>query len=530
MNRAAALAKLDERFDVLVIGGGATGLGAAVDAAARGYHTALIEAEDFAKATSSRSTKLIHGGVRYLRNGQLQLVREALHERTHLFNNAPHLVRDLAFIVPTYHWSEVPYYRAGLAMYDLLAGRSNLPRSSILTAREAVERIPGLNAKRLRAAILYHDGQFDDARLALTLARTAVDHGAIVANYVRAKRLVYQRGKICGVVAVDCESGHEFEISARALVNATGIYVDALRLLDGASSNLLTHSRGTHIVVPTETLGTTTHAIIVPKTSDNRVIFLTPWHGHVIVGTTDIPTTQLALDPVPTPEEVNYIVRTVNPYLARPISPADASAVFAGLRPLVNRRVASSARLSREHSIDVSPSGLVTIAGGKWTTYRKMAEEVIDAAATCANLTRTASPTASMALHGATTKTTQDESLRAYGTDASHVMDIAKESQDYAAPLHPNLPYIGAQVVYAARFEMARTVDDVLARRTRALFLEAQSARESAPTVARLLAKELGRGLAWQAEQLRTFAQLASLAKISNENTANTVLAESVSS
>lgn len=516
MNRAAALEQLGERFDVLVIGGGATGLGAAVDAAARGYRTALIESEDFAKATSSRSTKLIHGGVRYLRNGQLGLVREALHERTYLFNNAPHLVRDLPFIIPAYSWSEVPYYSTGLAMYDLLAGRSNLPRSSILTAREAVKRIPGLNAKRLRAAILYHDGQFDDARLALTLARTAVDHGATVANYTRAKALLYDGGKICGVTAVDCESGHEIEITARVVINATGIFVDAIRSLDRATANLLTHSRGTHIVVPTETLGTTRHAIIVPKTSDNRVIFMTPWHGHVIVGTTDIPTTQIALDPVPTQEEVNYIVQTINPYLARPISEADVSAVFAGLRPLVNRRAASSARRSREHIIDVSPSGLVTIAGGKWTTYRKMAEEVIDTAATFANLTRTTSPTASMALRGATTKTAQAEILRPYGTDAAHVLAIAKESPDYAAPLHPRLPYIGAQVVYAARSEMARMVDDVLARRTRALFLDAQAARESAPTVARLLAKELGHDQVWQAQQLRTFAQIASRAAISH--------------
>ncbi len=510
MNRDAALARIGERFDILIVGGGATGLGAAVDAAARGYATALIEADDFAKATSSRSTKLAHGGVRYLQNGELGLVREALAERTNLLNNAPHLVRDLPFVLPIYRWFELPYYLAGLKLYDALARGSNLPRSKRLSAREAVALIPGLKREPLLAAVMYHDGQFDDARLAVTLARTAVDRGAVVVNHMRAVRFLYERERICGVLAQERETDVQVEIRAKIVINATGIFVDELRALDGGPKpRLLTHSRGTHIVVSREVLGTSTHAIIVPKTSDKRVIFATPWHEHVVIGTTDVATEDVELDPKPTGQEVAYLLGTINPYLARAIDETDVLAAFAGLRPLVDRHAATTAKLSREHLIDVALSDLITIAGGKWTTYRKMAQDVIDIAAERAGLRRASSPTTTMPLHGATSEHHADDRLGIYGTDAAAVLAIADERPDLRTPLHPRLPYTGAEVVYAVRHEMARTIDDVLARRTRALFLDVDAALACAPLVAPLLAAELGRNDAWQREELSTFAGIA---------------------
>ena len=512
MNRAQGLARLAaEHFDVLVVGGGATGLGAAVDAAARGFRTGLIEAEDFARATSSRSTKLIHGGVRYLQAGDLGLVREALHERTTLLRNAPHLVRDRAFVVPAYRWFELPYYGAGLAAYDLLAGWGNaFGRSRIVGPRAARALIPGLRGAGLHGAIVYHDGQFDDARLAVTLARTAVDRGAAVANYLRATAFVYDGPRIVGVRARDREAGQEFTIAARAVVNATGIFVDDVRRLDAADAPaLLAQSRGSHIVVRAEALGDARAALLVPQTPDGRVLFVIPWHEHVVIGTTDIAVAGPELDPQPTPAEIAYLLETVNRYLVRPLNEADILAAWAGLRPLVNRRATSTAALSREHLIDVAPSGLVTIAGGKWTTYRKMAADVVDAALRVGELPPTPPATEHLPLHGARDVGALDERLRVYGTDSDVVLALERADPLLAARLDPRLPYTGAEVVHAARAEMARTVDDVLARRTRALFLDVAAARASAPAVVALLAAELGRDAAWQRDQLAAFESLA---------------------
>ncbi len=515
MNRDAALARFGESFDVLIIGGGATGLGAAVDAASRGYRTALIEAEDFAKATSSRSTKLVHGGVRYLAQGNVHLVREALHERSRLLENAPHLVSDLAFVIPAYARQDIPYYAIGLTAYDLLAGRSNFGRARVLSKRGTVARVPGIAAAGLYGSVVYHDGLFDDARLALALARTAVNHGGVVANYVRAERLIYAGEQISGVVATDRESGGEFTLNARCVINATGIFVDELRLADRPNApRLLALSRGTHIVVPASVLGGDA-AILVPKTSDGRVVFAIPWHRHVVIGTTDVPVAAACLDPVPDESEIEYIIATVNRYLQRPIGRPDVTATFAGLRPLVNSAATkSTSKLSREHAIDVSPRGLISIAGGKWTTYRKMGEDVVDAAAQQGGLAFRPSVTTHLPLHGATTRFEPDEALRGYGTDAIEVGAVIRSDPALGELLHPRLPYTGAQVVYAAREEMARTVDDVVARRTRALFLDAVATVEIAPRVARLLARELGRSPEWEAEQLSSFAPIGAIGLI----------------
>jgi glycerol-3-phosphate dehydrogenase len=516
MNRADGVARLRaERFDVLIVGGGATGLGSAVDAAARGYRTALIEAGDFAKATSSRSTKLVHGGVRYLQQGNIGLVREALRERTNLLRNAPHLVHDRAFVVPAYRWFELPYYGAGLTAYDILAGPGNaFPRSGIVSARGARARIPALRGAGLHGAIVYHDGQFDDARLAVTLARTAVDQGAAVANYVRATGFVYDGARIAGVRAHDVESGAELTIRAQVVVNAAGIFVDAVRRLDvPAAPALLTHSRGSHIVVRASALGEASAALLVPKTSDGRVLFAVPWHEHVVIGTTDIPVDHAELDPQPTDAEIAYILETVNRYVVTPLDTSDILAAWAGLRPLVNRSAVSTAALSREHVIDVAPSGLVTITGGKWTTYRKMAADTIDAAMRVGALTPAPSTTDRLPLRGALGALPAQERLRPYGTDAPKVLALERADPALAVPLDERLPYTRAEVVYAARSEMARTLDDVLARRTRALFLDAAAARAAAPAAAELLATELGRDVAWQREQRVAFDALASHAQ-----------------
>lgn len=511
MNRSAALARLaNETFDVLVIGGGATGLGAAVDAAARGYRTALIEAEDFASATSSRSTKLVHGGVRYLRQGNVGLVREALRERTILRRNAPHLVADVAFVVPGYNAFEVVYYAAGLAAYDLLAGATDFPRSRVVGAARARALVPALAPDRLRGAIVYHDGQFDDARLTIALARTAVDHGAAVANYVRATRFLRDaNGRVAGVTAVDRESREAVDVRARAVINATGIYADAVRALDDpVAPPMLALSRGSHIVVRTEALGPATAALLVPKTPDGRVLFAIPWHGRVIIGTTDVPAGAPELDPQPTGDEIAYLLATVNRYLTTPLSHHDILATFAGLRPLISRAATRTAQLSREHTTDVSRSGLVTIAGGKWTTYRTMARDAVDVASRKAGLAYAPSRTMHLPLHGALGEGSADDTLRVYGSDAGVVQHLTSGDASLGEPLDTRLPYTGAHVVYGVRSEMARTVEDVLARRTRALFLDADAARASAPRVAGLMAAELGRDASWTAQQLTTFEAL----------------------
>ncbi len=505
--RDVLLGRLDDAFDVLVIGGGATGVGTALDAVTRGYRTALVEASDFAKATSSRSTKLVHGGVRYLEKGDIGLVREALRERSNLRRNAPHLVDQLGFICPVYRWTDGPYYFVGLKAYDALAGASTFPGSSYLGRQATLDRVPDLRAAGLHGSIMYYDGQFDDARLALAIARTALDHGATVLNYVRAEQLTYGNGRVRGALVRDAETGRGYEIRAKAVVNATGIFVDELRSLDDpASVPVLSHSRGSHLVFSPDVFRGN-DALLVPKTRDGRVLFAVPWQGHIVVGTTDIPVAAAALDVSPTRDEVDFIIAEVNAYLERPVTRRDVLAAFAGLRPLVSGKAATTAKLSREHFVEVAKSGLVTIAGGKWTTYRKMAADTVDAAATAAGLTAAPCRTATLPLHGSPGAAAQPSAGRyaAYGTDRDALAALERADDSLAERLDTRLPYTRAEVVFAARNELARTVEDVLARRTRALFLNSEAARSAAPAVARLLARELGRDSAWERVQLAAF-------------------------
>jgi glycerol-3-phosphate dehydrogenase len=489
VNRERMIARLaNETFDVLVIGGGATGLGTAVDAATRGLKTALVEAVDFASGTSSRSTKLIHGGVRYLGQGNVALVREALRERALLRRNAPHLVSDLPFIVPAYSWTELTTFTAGLKIYDALAAKSEFGRARRVTVSEARERLPQLNAQRLRGAVEYHDGQFDDARLAITLAQTAADMGTALANYARAVALIRVNDRICGATIEDRESGSLFPLQARVVVNATGAFTDAVRMLDDASApRLLRFSRGSHVTAAVQTLGTAQCALLIPKTVDNRVLFAIPWHDRIIMGTTDVPVDAPSDDPHASDDEITYILETVNRYLKAPLRVEDIRATFAGIRPLIAGKAAVTSRLSREHFIDVSPSRLVTIAGGKWTTYRKMAEDAVDTAIRVAGFPFEPCSTQTLPLRGAESQPPVEDALRVYGSDARALEALVKETPALGERLHGALPYSKAQVVYAAREEMARTVDDVLSRRLRATFLDAQAARECEPAVAQLL-------------------------------------------
>lgn len=516
MNRESQLAALRENptADLLVIGGGATGLGIAVDSAQRGYRTVLVEAGDFAVGTSSRSTKLVHGGVRYLEQGDIPLVMEALRERGILHKNAPHLVHHLSFIVPRYRWWEGPFFGIGLKLYDALAGKLNLSPSRLLSREETLEKIPNVEPENLLGGVEYFDGQFDDARLAISLALTAVDLGARCVNYCRVVELLKKEGAVCGALVEDRESGDVFEIHARAVVNATGVFSDAIRAMDEpASPAAVQPSQGVHLVLDRSFLPGES-AIMVPHTDDGRVLFVIPWHGKILVGTTDTPNEHPEWEPRPTEEEIGFILRNAGRYLARDPGPGDILCAFAGQRPLVRppgKDGHATKAISRNHEIFVSASGLVTIVGGKWTTYRQMAEDTLRHAIPVAGLPEKPCATQTLKIHGwmeMPPRSTEDP-LRAYGYDLAEMMALCDEDPSLAKPLHPRLPYPRACVAWAARKEMARTLEDVLARRTRCLLLDAAAAGEAAVEASALLGRELGKDSAWQEEQVRQFLRIA---------------------
>ncbi|HWM91167.1 MAG TPA: glycerol-3-phosphate dehydrogenase/oxidase [Thermoanaerobaculia bacterium] len=509
--RASLLSRLDdpEPWDFLVIGGGATGLGTAVEAASRGYRTLLVEQHDFAKGTSSRSTKLIHGGVRYLQQGNVALVLEALHERGLLLRNAPHLVHNLSFVVPTYDWWEGPFYGVGLKLYDMLAGRMGLGPSRFLSRDETLEIIPTLEPAGLRGGVMYYDGQFDDARLAITLMRTLLDLGGAALNYMPVISLLKENGLVRGAVVRDAETETEREVRARVVVNATGVFADDLRRMDEPDSEpILAPSQGIHLVLD-RSFQPGASAILVPHTDDGRVLFAVPWHGRVIVGTTDTPLSERSLEPRALPEEVDFLLTHIARYLTRDPSPADVLSCFAGLRPLVRGGEGlKTATLSRDHTLLISPSGLVTITGGKWTTYRKMGEDTVSQAAVLAGLPELPSTTADLRLHGwSEVEPTEDWAV--YGSDATALVRLCEEQPALREPLHPRLPYRLCEAIWAVRHEMARTVEDVLARRTRALLLDARASAEAATTVARLMATELGKDGEWESRQVEDYRAVA---------------------
>ena len=514
MNRGEMLERLRERrepWDLLIIGGGATGVAIALDAASRGYQAALVERRDFGKGTSSRSTKLVHGGVRYLEQGNVPLVMEALKERGLLKENAPHLVGELAFIVPNYEWWEAPFYGVGLRLYDLLAGKYGFGASRNLSREETLERLPTIRTEGLRGGVVYYDGQFDDTRLLMHMAMTAAEQGAALANYCPAVALELDgAGMAAGVRVRDEESGGEFSLKARAVINATGPFSDEIRrMADPGAAPMVAPSQGVHLVFDASYLPRGA-AIMVPHTRDGRVMFAIPWHGHTLVGTTDTPLETVSEEPAAFAHEIDFILETAGQYLSHAPSRADVLSVWAGIRPLVRAPGASStAALSRDHSIHVDRNGLLTIAGGKWTTARKMAEDCVDQAALLAGLEERACVTKRLRIHGYHHHAAKYGPRSVYGSDAIAIEDLIRAQPETGARLDPELPYVEAEVVWAARWEMARTVEDVLARRTRALVLNARAARRMAPRTAALLARELGRSSAWEHEQVKMFDALA---------------------
>jgi glycerol-3-phosphate dehydrogenase len=513
MNRdamTAALRGAAQPWELLIVGGGATGLGAAIDAASRGYRTLLLEQSDFAKGTSSRSTKLVHGGVRYLQQGNIALVIEALKERGYLLRNAPHLVHNLPFVVPNYDWWEGPFYGIGLKMYDLLAGKQGIGRSKLLSKENTLKLLPTVEPEGLTGGVIYYDAQFDDARLAINMAQTAAEQGAVLINYVEVSGLLKTAdGAVRGVRAVDRESGTRHEIQARVVINATGAFSDRVRRMDEpGTAPIIAPSQGVHIVLEKVFLPGDT-AIMVPKTDDGRVLFAIPWLDKVLVGTTDTPVTEVPLEPRPFPEELEFLLEHAGRYLTQDPGPEDVLSTFAGLRPLVGGGETTTASLARDHTLLISASGLVTIAGGKWTTYRKMAEDTVDQAAVVAGVDERPCVTRDLHIFGYHQNAGRFGTLAQYGSAAPGIQDIVRQDPAMGEALHPRRPTIGAEVVWAARREMARTVEDFLSRRTRTLLLDARASIEMAPAVARLMAGELGRGTEWQQEQVREFTRLA---------------------
>lgn len=504
--RAELVARLAEprQYDIAIVGGGATGLGVALDAAARGFSVVLVESHDFAKGTSSRATKLVHGGVRYLAQGNIALVTEALRERTLLLKNAPHLAQPLAFVMPAYKWWESAFYGIGLKMYDALAGKAGLGKTEFLSKAEVLGLLPTARPDQLKGGVKYWDGQFDDARMALALARTAAKHGALLVNYCHASDLRYENGKVSGLTCQDALSGKSYNINARCVVNAAGVWVDELRMKDGLVNSqsggkvakpMVAPSQGVHIVVDRAFLASDV-ALMVPKTADGRVLFAVPWLGKVILGTTDTPRNDLDREPLAFKEEVDFILSESARYLRRAPSRADVKSIWVGLRPLVkpqNDDGDNTKGLSREHTVLVSHSGLVTVTGGKWTTYRAMAEDVLDKCAQKSLIDRRPKGvTANLKLIGAPPRGAKLHPLsdtpgpHSYGTEQTDLM---------ALPGAKTLLCDGvseAMVRFAARYEYAITVEDVLARRARLLFLDARLASAVAAKVAEILRQETG--------------------------------------
>ena len=498
-------------WDIVVIGGGATGMGCAIDASSRGYKTLLLEKEDYGKGTSGKSTKLIHGGVRYLRQGNLSLVLESLEERAILKKNAPHIVHDLKFIVPTYKWWENPFYGIGLKIYDWLAGKEGIGNSKILSKKETVQLLPVISQKDLRGGILYYDAQFDDTRLLINMMQTAKDLGATILNYHEFLSFTKTKdGTLDGGKINDAKNQKQYTVKAKAIVNATGVFSDSIRNMNKSTvSKIITSSQGVHIVLDKHFLPGDT-AVMIPKTDDGRVLFAIPWNNKVIIGTTDTPVKEYSYEPMPQKEEIDFLLTHTAKYLVKAPTRGDVKSVFAGLRPLVkNKNTKNTKSISRKHVIEVSNNGLITIAGGKWTTYRKMAEDTIDKAAVIAGLPYVKSNTECLHIHGYSNNIRPNDLLGVYGTDADLILALIEKRPELKERIHPDYPIIKGQVVWAIHNEDAKTIEDFLARRSRLLFLDAKASIECAEGVAEIFKYELNLSDEWKQKEILRFTTLA---------------------
>ena len=498
MNRKDQIAKatINPNWDIVIIGGGATGLGAAIDAASRGYKCLLIEQYDFAKGTSSKSTKLLHGGVRYLQQGNISLVMEALRERGRLLKNAPHLSSIQSFIIPVYSCWEKWFYAIGLKLYDLMAGSYSIGSTKILSKKKIIEALPAINTTQLVGGVLYYDGQFDDSSMCIEMAATAIKHGATIINYCKAVSFIKTNQKITGLHIVDETTKETFEVKTKVVVNATGVFTNAIMQLDDKHlHDYVTPSQGIHLMIePCFFAGE--NAMMIPKTSDGRVLFAVPWHGKIIIGTTDTVIDKIAIEPKPLEEEINFIITHFNKYCLTSISRKDILSVYVGLRPLIKHSGIQSAQLSRAHSLTVSNSGLITITGGKWTTYRQMAEDAIDNAIFVGKLKKSICITKNLPIG--------DPNLK-----ENMIKHIILENPDWNQPIHPNFIFKKAEIIYAIRYQMAIHLEDVLARRVRLLYLDARMAIQVAPEVARIMAKEMQKDTEWTMNEINSFTALA---------------------
>jgi glycerol-3-phosphate dehydrogenase len=514
MNRQKNIEELKKQsdivWDLIIIGGGATGLGVALDAASRGYKTLLLEQSDFAKSTSSRSTKLVHGGVRYMAQGDLLLVMEALHERGLMLKNAPHLTFNQEFIIPVYTLWDVFMYTVGLKFYDLLAGRLSMGKSYFINRNKTLSRLPLLKPNRLKGGVVYHDGQFDDSRMAFALAQSCADRGGIVLNYFRVSGLLKDGyGKINGVKASDISSGEEFILKTKLVINATGVFADEIARMDNPGSKpTIRPSQGVHIVLDKAFLNSKS-AIMIPKTTDGRVLFAIPWYDKVVIGTTDTPLDTISLEPVALEKEINFILQTAEEYLVKPPHREDVLCIFAGLRPLAADpdNPSSTKEVSRRHKITLSDSGLLTIIGGKWTTYRRMAEETINRAIREGFLEKIKCVTSNLRLTSRNPNNTT-ERLLIYGDNSIDIEKIILENPESGRPIDPRLPYTRAEILWICRNEMPLSIEDILARRTRSLFLNARASADIASEVAELMANEFGYDQKWKEGELESYGKL----------------------
>jgi glycerol-3-phosphate dehydrogenase len=505
MNRKEVIAAIEEnpKFDVIVIGGGATGIGIALDASIRGYRTLLVEKSDFTKGTSSRSTKLVHGGVRYLANGNIKLVVEALRERGYLKRNAPHLVRNQEFIIPNYRWWEGWFYTIGLKLYDLMAGGLSFGKSVHLNSKTAKKSLPGIRENGLKGGVLYHDGQFDDSRLAIDLIHSVFEQGGFAINYFPAFEIIKDKsGKVCGITAKDNVNGNTYSLEAKTVVNAAGVWVDDIMKMDHPESEkLVVPSQGVHLVLDKKFLPGP-FALMIPKTDDGRVLFAVPWHEHVLVGTTDTPLDHALYEPVALEKEIDFILSTAGRYFKSAPGREDVLSVFAGLRPLAAPKNNSSdtKEISRSHKILVSQSGLITITGGKWTTYRKMAEDTVDKAISVSGLKFRPCVSKDFKISGYCIDMVDGDPYSVYGSRREEILQLIRENPKYGKKLHSDLSYTLAEVVWICRNEMVIKLEDVLARRLRVLFLNARAALELAPEIAAFMGAELG----WTDEKVKS--------------------------
>ncbi|MXV37374.1 FAD-dependent oxidoreductase [Flavobacteriaceae bacterium Ap0902] len=501
-------------WDVIVIGGGASGLGSALDATTRGYKTLLLESHDFAKGTSSRSTKLVHGGVRYLAQGDVSLVREALRERGLLAQNAAHLVKNQSFVIPNYTWWGGPYYRFGLGMYDLLAAGLSLGKTKHINKEDTIKALPTIEPKDLHSGVVYKDGQFDDSRLAVNLAQTIVDEGGAVINYMKVIDLTKgENNQLTGVKAKDVLSGEEYELKAKAIINATGVFTNEVLNMDNPDHRkFVVPSQGIHLVLDRSFLPTD-EALMIPKTSDGRVLFAVPWHDKVVVGTTDTLIEEPSFEPKALEKEIEFVLETARRFLTKKPTREDVKSVFAGLRPLAapEKEGQSTKEVSRSHKVIVSDTGLITITGGKWTTYRQMAEDVIDKAIEEGQLEQRICVTTHMSIHGnmPQDQVDRDNHLYIYGSDIPVIEYLQKEKPEFKEKLHPDYDFTVGEVVWATREEMAIKVEDVLARRVRLLFLDARAAIDVAEKTAKIMAKELDKDEDWVKKETEEFISIA---------------------